>query len=283
MTSTHQSDPIPTGPYGDPRLWALVEVWKQAADEMLDLLDGLRPDDWSTPTELPGWDVKAVASHAAHLESVTIGRREPAAEIGDLPHISSPMSRWTETGVVNRRGHHPRDIVEELRSAVDERYATLVATPPADPRAPTPEPFGSLGWDTETLLRNRPFDLWMHEQDIRRAIGRPGNLRTDPADYVLSFLAGTLGYVLGKRAGAKPGQTIVVEVDGSEAAYAVDDTGRGIRLELPPGSPTARVRTDRESFVRLCGGRGEVPPDAVTLEGDKQLARRFVAGMAVVP
>ena len=26
--------------------------------------------------------------------------------------------------------------------------------------------------ETRLLLRNRPLDVWMHEQDVRRAIGR---------------------------------------------------------------------------------------------------------------
>ena len=60
--------------------------------------------------------------------------------------------------------------------------------PPGTPRcSPTRRPtrrasptpiFGGVPWNWRTLLRNRPLDVWMHEQDVRRAVGRPGGMDT---------------------------------------------------------------------------------------------------------
>ncbi|WP_245565304.1 maleylpyruvate isomerase family mycothiol-dependent enzyme [Nocardioides insulae] len=275
-------DTIPTG--ADPQLWQLVEIWRQAASDVVELLGELPESEWGAATDLPGWDVKAVASHCAHIESSTLGRTEPTVDIGEPAHVTNAMGRSTETGVVNRRDLMPAEIIAELRGAVEERYAALRSDPPADPSAPATGHFGSaLGWDMRTLLRNRPFDLWMHEQDIRRAVCRPGHLHSGPGDHVTSYLRGSLGMVLVKRAGGGPGQSLVLVVDDHPTAVQIEDDGRARPTRGIPSDPTVTLRTDRESFVRLAGGRGEVAPDRVVIEGDQDLGRRVVAGMNVVP
>ncbi|RYI99555.1 MAG: hypothetical protein EON52_25610, partial [Actinomycetales bacterium] len=53
-----------------------VDVWWQAINDFTDLLEELEEAEWATPTDLPGWDVRAVASHIAHLEGVLAGAGE---------------------------------------------------------------------------------------------------------------------------------------------------------------------------------------------------------------
>ena len=43
------------------------------------LLRELDPDDWAKPTDLPGWNVRYIAAHLAHLES------ELAGNLADAP------------------------------------------------------------------------------------------------------------------------------------------------------------------------------------------------------
>jgi len=56
--------------------------------------------------------------------------------------------------------------------------------------------------------------------------------------------------------------------------------GRARRLDRIPDAPSARVRTDGETFARLACGRLDpaavLAGDRVTLEGDATLARRVV-------
>ena len=49
--------------------------------DVVALLRSLDEDDWSRPTDCPGWDVKAVAAHLAHLESVLAGRPQDHVEV----------------------------------------------------------------------------------------------------------------------------------------------------------------------------------------------------------
>jgi hypothetical protein len=73
-------------------------------------------------------------------------------------------------------------------------------------------------------------------------------------------------------------------MDGSEPfAFAVNDAGRGERLPEPPADPTVTLRMDRESFIRLAGGRCEPEPGAVAVEGDRELGDRVLASLATTP
>ena len=261
-----------------------VEVWWRAVDDLSMLLETLEPEQWSAPTDLAGWDVHAIAAHSAHLEALLAGAAHDEVEIGEPAHVSGVLGEFTEQGVVARRDRSPDELITELRSSATTRHSALLADPPTDPDAPAPGLFGLIGWSTETLLRNRPLDVWMHEQDVRRAVGRPGNLDAPAAVHTADYLSESMGFVLGKRLAAAPGTTLVLQVAGHPArGFAVGDDGRGRALAELPADPTVRITTDRESFVLLAGGRREPEPGAVQLEGDTGLGEQVLAAMAVTP
>ena len=264
------------------RLSGYVDVWWGSVRSFTDLLDDLADDDWQRPTDLPGWDVHACAAHTAHLEAVLAGEPEEAPSADPTDGASSLISMYTEQGVVARQDRTPAELVEEIRRAATARYARLLSDPPTDGRAkPTPI-FSGVGWDWQTLLRNRPLDVWMHEQDVRRAVDRPGGLDSPAAVHVVDYLSESLGYVLAKRAGAPAGTTLVLSVDGHDpVAFAVDESGRGRRLDDVPTAPTVGLAMDRESFIVAAGGRRE--PGHVVVTGDGELAQRVLDRLAVTP
>ena len=66
-------------------------------------------------------------------------------------------------------------------------------------------------------------------------------------------------------------------------AFVVNDAGRGERLPEVPAEPTVTLRMDRESFIRLSGGRCDAEPGAVRIEGDQDLGARVVESLATTP
>ncbi len=281
MTSDTQDSSTPSP------LHTLVEVWQQACDDVLALLESLDEADWSRPTDLPGWDVKAVASHLAHLESELAGMPQEQVEVEQAPHLRSVMAQYTEAGPIARREWAPSRIIDELREAVRIRSEALLADPP-DLAATAPSFAALAGWSWETLLRNRPLDVWMHEQDIRAAVQRPGGLDSPAAVHVAAVFAGSLPMVLGKRAGAQPGQSVVVRLDRApagaprEVAVAVGEDGRAAPVETPR-EPTATIELGFGDWLRLCGGRCEPTTREISVSGDRDLADRVVQGLAVTP
>ncbi len=260
-----------------------VEVWWQAVNDFLDLLESVPEEQWSTPTDLAGWDVRAVASHVAHLEGILAGAPEETADVGEPPHVTGFMGLYTEIGVVHRREAHPDEIINEIRTAVTKRHTALLADPPTDGDARPEHIFGGVPWSMRTLLRNRPLDVWMHEQDVRRAVARPGNLDGPAAKHTAEYLAESLGYVLGKKVGAPAGTSLLLDMEGSAPiAFAVDENGRGQRVASPAG-PTVTLHMDRESFIRLAGGRCAAEPGRVSVDGDRELGARVLASLATTP
>jgi len=262
-------------------LTSWIAVWERAIDDFLTLLEEVPEREWSTPTELPGWDVHAVVAHIAHLEALLAGARHEEVEIGEPAHVKSPMGTFTEQGVVARRDHTPAELLKEIRESVAVRSAELAADPPSDADAPAPGIFGAIGWSQRTLLRNRPLDVWMHEQDVRRATGRPGNLDSPAAHHVVTYLLESLGIVVAKRVGCPSGTSVVVAVDGvGTHAVRVNDAGRAETVE-PPAEPTVHLAMTVADHTVLAGGRGV--PDSVRVTGDRALAERILAAMAVTP
>jgi uncharacterized protein (TIGR03083 family) len=274
---------VATGADDRAELAGYVEVWWQAVNDFLDLLEQVPEEEWTTPTDLAGWDVKACAAHTAHLEGILAGNPEETAEVGEPPHVTGLMGLYTEIGVVNRRDASADAIINEIREVVTKRHTALLADPPTDGDAKPEAIFGGVPWTWRTLLRNRPLDVWMHEQDVRRAVARPGNMDSVPARHTAEYLAESLGYVLGKKVGAPVGTSLVLDLEGSlPFAFEIDENGRGHRA-APPAEPRVTLHMDRESFIRLAGGRCGAEPGRVTVDGDQELGARVLASLATTP
>lgn len=261
-----------------------VDLWWSSIDDFTHLLEELAEEEWSAPTDLPGWDVRAIAAHTAHLEHVLSGGPHDDVEVGEAAHARGFMGQFTEQGVMARRDRSTDDLLNEIRESATATHTAILAdaAPVAD--APAREPFGSIGWTNHTLWRNRPLDLWMHEQDVRRAVGRPGNLDGDGARHTVDYLSDSLGLVLAKRAKAPAGTTLRLEVTGhAPRAWQVSDAGRGEELTDVPESVDVTLRLETEAFILLAGGRRGPDRVEVAVSGDAPLADRILAAMAVTP
>lgn len=269
------------------RLAGLVSVWWEAIDSFTRVLEHVGDEQWHAPTDLPGWDVRSVVAHTAHLESLLAGRPHDDVEVGDAPHARGAMGQFTEQGVVARRADDPDALISEIRESATARHTALLSDPPTDASAPAPGVFGALGWTTGLLLRNRPLDVWMHEQDVRRALGAPGNLDSAPAAHAAAYLAESFPFVVAKRAQAPVGAVVRLEVEGQDpvtAAVGDDGRGRAVGADDPgDGPPDTTLSMDRETFVVLAGGRRPQAAGDVRVTGDEDLGARVLAAMGVTP
>ncbi|HET7735462.1 MAG TPA: maleylpyruvate isomerase family mycothiol-dependent enzyme [Nocardioidaceae bacterium] len=263
-----------------------IETWRQVVAENVALLRELDASDWERPTDLPGWNVRAVAAHLAHLESDLAGNPQTPVEVPDAPHVVGLMGQYTEGGPLARADWTTEQIIDELESSAAKRHQDLLAKLPLNPKESADGFAGLIGWNWATLLSNRPLDQWMHQQDIRRAVDRPGGLDSPGAAHVLGVFTKSLPYVIAKKAGAAPGTTVVVEVTGQHATTlvaAVGEDGRGALLPEAPADPSVRLTMDFETFMILSGGRRTPEQVSVTVEGDQSLGAQVLANLGVTP
>lgn len=260
-----------------------IKVWKSACADFIALGRSLTPDELSLPTDLEGWDVFDNVAHTAHLEHVLATGEEETLAIESATHIKNLTGMYTEQGVVARRGRDLAAVLDELEHGVALRSAALDAEPPEDGAGAPPRTPGGIPWSNETLLGNRPLDVWMHEQDIRRAIGRPGGFDSLAAAHSIRRLAGGLPLVLGKRVGAAEGTSVRIDLTDVNVSMGavVGENGRATFAVLD--DPTTRISMSAESFVILAGGRRGPERVDAAVEGDETLAQAVLENLAVTP
>jgi uncharacterized protein (TIGR03083 family) len=262
-----------------------VAAWHQASESLLRVCDRLPDADWAAATECPGWSVKDIAAHVAGVESMLLGRPRPKLDDPvDAPYIRNDLGRLVEVDVQARRPLPPATVLAELREVLAERHRSLRESPP-DPDAPT---VWVQGPTTMTgMMRLRVFDVWAHEQDIRRATGRPGDLSGPAADVTRDLIIASLPKAVAKLAGAAPGSVVALTVTGATSftvAVGVDANGRGALLAPPwPEPATSTLTLDWVELVRLACGRVDPATADVRYDGDVDLGRRVAAGLGITP
>ena len=266
------------------RLAGLVEIWRGAIDELVALSRDIAEEQWHLPTDLDGWSVKDNVAHVAHLEHVLAGGAEETAPVVEAAHVKDLSGLYTEQGVQARRDRDMKALAEEIEAAATVRRTALQADPPTDPAAPAPRTPAGVPWTVERLLSNRPLDVWMHSQDIRRAIGRPGGFDTPAARHSIDVFGQALPMVVGKRVAPPAGTTVQVDVPDAERSWTVvvGDDGRAASTDRVE-NPTVRLTLSAEDFVVLAGGRRTVADTRAEIEGDAEIGASVLANLAVTP
>ncbi|MEY2473300.1 MAG: hypothetical protein QOK28_2629 [Actinomycetota bacterium] len=261
----------------------LVEALASTVDGVTDVCGDLTAAEWALPTGCPGWTVQDTVAHLVGLETAIITGVEPDHElVGEFPHATGPVGEYMERHVDARR-HLPADaVLTEFVAVFLGRLAALRALPDSAFDEPARGPMGSMN-PLGRMLGIRVFDVWAHEQDIRRAVGRPGGYDTPAA--AVSFDRCTAFAGPAKAAVMPDGSTLVWELEGPYAgvhAWSFAD-GKGTRLDDVPAEPTVRLTADSETFMVLCCGRSDARPQDVRVEGDAALAQAILDDPGFTP
>ena len=180
----------------------------------------------------------------------------------------------------------PAELLAEYRDVTAERAKFLAGLSEEEWTADTEGVFGTAPMDE--VIKVRILDVFYHDQDIRVATGRPGGMRGDVARFVFERMAAAMPFVVGKRAAASEGQSVVFEIGEPGETFAIGMSGgRGGPIQQLSNDPTVRLQMDCETFLRLTGGRWT--PQRVEEEGrlhvagDRDLADRVLSNMAITP
>jgi uncharacterized protein (TIGR03083 family) len=258
---------------------ALVENLAIVWSSIDQLCSGLPAGQWDLPTGCPGWTVKDHLSHLVDYEARALGQPAPEHEPGPLPHVKNEMGQANEIGVDVRRPRPGAQVLAEFRQVTGERLARLRTLTGQDLAAPVTTPAGP--GTMADLLTLRVMDSWMHEQDIRRATGRPGHVDGPAAGEAVGYFTRFLPYVVGKRAAAPDGSKAVFRI-GARDPVAVQVAGGRGSLAGDAGGATVSLAIPVTTFAALAGGRSDVPDDA-RITGDEALGRRVLGSMGLMP
>lgn len=266
-------------------------AWQSASEDFIDLVTPLSQEEWDTPTALPGWSVGDIVAHVGWIEGMLIGEFDPPHEPdwSVLPHVANDFGRITEIPVDLRRSWTREAVLVELADRVARRTQELES----GARDATVEVMGPLGpAPLGRVLRMRTLDTWVHEQDIRDALGRPGHLDSVGAQATAAQLLPGLGKVWAKLAGAAPGQVLEVRITGpgveGGALVAVGDDGRARMIEEDlldqAGAATVTLTMSWPAYLAVSCGRGEPQQwrQQVTVAGDAALAERTLDNFRVM-
>lgn len=256
-----------------------MQGWRDSSTAILALLPTLSDDDWSKPTDCPGWTVKDIAAHLAHLENELVTGEHAYVD----SDASAVISAYTQIGVDARADRSTTQVIAELSDAAAIRSLELDDLPD-DPQTKAPVTPGGIDWSWDTLLRNRCIDVWVHEQDIRRAIDRPGGLDSVGAQVTTTTFKMAMPFVIGKKVRPAPGTTIGWHVTGEipfDLSVAVGEDGRAGPVDTDPADLDVLLSLSSEDFAVLSAGRRTADRVDVTVTGDRALADSVLAAMTV--
>jgi uncharacterized protein (TIGR03083 family) len=224
-------------------------------DRFYTVLDQLEDDDWSYPTDCPGWDVRAVAVHVLASAEAQASPKELIRQLKDGRKLGYP--RWRDRAnaaqLAERANLKTSELTDRWASA---SYRALHARQriPSALLSLRLLPLGvldgvRLGWKPVGYLYGIGFtrSTWMHRLDIAQATGREAQLSPEHdgrmiADMVAEWATTHLEPFTLRLSGAAGGKFVrdqenpgeVIELDAIEFARIL--TGRA------PGDGVLRHR-----------------------------------------
>lgn len=292
---------------------SLVEAYREVLGTFLSTCDGLRAAEWELPTACPGWTPREHVAHVLHLEDHLSGGEHPVSgwssverdddlsiEVGDPEHVRNDFGVWTEEGV-RARGHlSPEELLTELRGVVDLRIAQLY-----DPDLELDTPVRSVMGEQAPLgelLELRLCDVWLHGQDIRAAVDRPGALDSPGAAVFTARVLGSLARVVERRVQPEPGTVVILESTGpvtgrAGVRMATDGEGHPVAHELfsghaededasvedPAQDQVTTIALSTHELTRRAAGRQTTQDTAYQVNGDDALAQAVLDALTLTP
>jgi len=254
-----------------------VSLTIQAINDLTELCAPLTEQQWKAATDCPGWSVQDNISHLVGIENMLLGKTPTTHKSPKYDYIKNPIGEHNEHEIDVRRSLTGSQVFAEWKATATERVhqlqtadAEYFAKPMMMPTGP-----GTLG----DFLDIRILDLWIHDQDIRRALNLSGNHGGPCAEHTIDRLIRTLPIVVGKRAATPEGESVSITISGAvqRTIYVSVSEGRANIVASAPANMTCEISMDSTVFTALATGRKLSTELNWTFTGDTALAQRIVS------
>ena len=254
---------------------AMAQLW----DAVVDVVSSIDADAWQRPVQwCPDWNVADLVVHLGALQGAFNGAPQPEPPPGwEPPQTDNLFDAAMAPAIAARRDWTPAQRVDELRRSAADHVAALSRVDDWDAPAQ-----GPVGPTTQAgLFLVRAFDVWVHLQDLREALGMTVDLHdgSDAARAAYDHVLGIVGWMFAKRVGAGEGDTVTLELtaplDTRQTLRVVD---RRARFEDPDPAVDSRVTASPAALTLLTSGRGTPQRwcDAGALDWTGSLGEAFV-------
>jgi hypothetical protein len=264
-----------------------VDAVRVGVDEALEVFESLTEEEWQRPSGCAGWRVQDVAAHISSNCKETSEPSPPPA----TPLPPMPAERLMDLLVEPRRSWSASQVLDELRTYGPRLVDTLGAMQ-QPPVAGSPLTVADLGtYEMHQLADAYAFDLYCHLRHdvlaprgpIERPVAPADDLRAGPAvEWMLAGLPQMQGDVFDF-----VDRTIALRLDGpGGGTWSISPAGGGRVVVAPIESDesvdaAATIRSDSHDFVAW-GTKRTDWRDSVALDGDRELATRFLDTLNIV-
>ena len=215
-------------------------------DRVLAQLRALSPEQWSSPSGCPGWDVRQLAAHMLGMAEMAASLREQLRQSRKAKKAGGVfIDALTGLQVEERRDLSPQQVVDRFAQVAPKAVKARRRTPGLvrGRTMPDEQPLGgrpdsgterwTFGYLVDVILTRDP---WMHRTDIAAATGAPLELTPDHDGVLVADVATEWA--------ARHGQPCRLTLTGPA----------GGSWDFGSGGP--ELRHDAVEFCRVLAGRG---------------------------
>jgi uncharacterized protein (TIGR03083 family) len=237
------------------------EAFSRAADAFYGMLGVLQERDWRRPA-LRGLDVQGLVGHLTGVEEDVHRGLAGDPQVAQASHVGS-----TQAAADRQAGRPAAETRTEWRRAADRTLDLIRAAGDTGAEVAVHGMRLPLG----TLLVVRAFELWIHDNDIRQAVGLPPSV-PDPS--TLSLMTQAAAWLLPRAvARSGPSEPTIVHLVLTGPGGGTWDIPIG---DGPPAAEVAIV-TDAVEFCRLVANRATPDDLSLHITGDADRAALVLA------
>jgi uncharacterized protein (TIGR03083 family) len=269
----------------------LVDLFPPLDAELVTLLRGLAAADWGRPTACALWSVKDIVAHLLDgcLRRLSFGRdgldATPDRAITSYADLVRFLNELNAVWVSALRRLSPGLLTDLTAWATPQLHAYFRSLDPQQPAR------FAVAWAGEEISPNW-FDIgreyterWLHQQQIRDAVGAPGLNAPRWLHPVLDIFVRALPFTY-RQTAAEPGTMVQIDIAGPAGGTWSLRRGEG-DWSLYQGAgekPAARVSLDQGAAWKLFS-KALSPEQArrsVRIEGDKFLGEPLLGSLAIM-
>jgi uncharacterized protein (TIGR03083 family) len=269
----------------------LVGLFPDLHQELMTLLRGLAPQDWNRATACAAWSVQDIVAHLLDtcFRRLSLGRDQteiaPPRPLSSYDDLVAFLNQLNAEWVIAARRLSPRMLMDLMDWAEPQLHRYLESLDSEETAR-----FG-VAWAGEEHSPNW-FDIgreyterWLHQQQIREAVGAPGLSSRRWLFPVLDIFVRALPFRY-RNVPADPEATVQFEITGEAGgSWALVRTGGAWNLFAGSVShPLARVTLDQDTAWKLFskGLSSDQARRDIRFEGDAGLGQPVLGALAVM-